>query len=149
MSFSPLLSKRISQNTDIPDSPICKTLVFSSTYWYSLILVPWMLNLKRSHRDFLNFLLPPPPTSCGVLSQMLTLTEKSQPWPGYRQHASSTSWCELSFSWSSFMMAHFHSFNRSNLSSQWRFISGNLLYPKYMLSSISFLIHCKMVRFKY
>lgn len=98
-----------------------------------------MLNFKRSHRDFLNFHPPPPPSACGVWSQMLPLIEKSPPWPRYRQHATTTSWCEFSFSSSLFMMAHFHSFNRSNLSSQWRFISGNLLHPKYMLTSSSSL----------
>lgn len=54
MSFSPLLSKRISQTQISQILLFVKApSFFSSTRWYIFILVPWVLYLKKVSRGFL------------------------------------------------------------------------------------------------
>lgn len=108
MSFSPLLSKRISQTQISQILLFVKApSFFSSARWYIFILVPWVLNLERSPRDFSSFLPPHPIPSWGVLKPDV-LIEKKNPLVG--PTSDSAAWlascckCVFSHSWCSFSL---------------------------------------------
>lgn len=129
MSFSPLLSKRISQTQISQILLFVKApSFFSSARWYIFILVPWVLNLKRSHRDFLKFLPPHPIPSWGVLKPDV-LIAKPPSLPNFWQCSIALSCCKFIFSYSRGLFW----FIPQVYLVQWWFSSGNWMSPCYLL----------------
>lgn len=130
MSFSPLLSKRISQTQISQILLFVKApSFFSSARWYIFILVPWVLYLKKVSRGFLeissstpNPLLGSFQTRCShwktsSLAQLLTVQRCSE-----------------------LLQIHFLTVTRFVLIHstglplvRWSFISGNRMSPGYLL----------------